>query len=242
MIFLATLVCAAGMALLVYRYDMYDREPWYMLLLAAALGAAGFWVLSYGEDMLLDRWFAGHRSLAAVAGVAGVCEELCKLLIVGAIWCLIPRHFNDPFDGLIYGAMAGLGFALAESMFYTDLMGAGLPPASLAGQEVVRLILHLLMGALTCVGLGLARFRVKHWPRLLVGSLAASILLHTAWDYFCGLPSLGEAALIQQRAIAVALMLAAMLLFGAAVVVAVRHSAESLRVRRLRDLWGWPFS
>ena len=32
-------ICAILLLLMVYRYDMYDREPWYMMILAILLFA-----------------------------------------------------------------------------------------------------------------------------------------------------------------------------------------------------------
>jgi RsiW-degrading membrane proteinase PrsW (M82 family) len=213
-----------------------------MLLLALTMGAGAFWALSYGEDLILYQITGNVPSLVAIAAVAGILEELAKLLIVIIIWFRIPRHFNDPFDGLIYGAMAGLGFAIAESIFYTDLMRHELTAYAMLGQEIVRLILHLLTGALTCVGLGLARFRVRGWPMFLLGGVAASMLIHFSWDYFCGILSDDDAGATQQRAIAIVLMLTALGLFGVSVVIGVKQSGDTHGVNKLRDLWGWPFT
>ncbi len=38
MIYVTTLLCALILSLFAYRYDMYDREPWYMLVLAVFVG------------------------------------------------------------------------------------------------------------------------------------------------------------------------------------------------------------
>ena len=239
---MATLGCAIGLALLVYRYDMYEREPWYMLLSTAVVGGFAFWFLSYAEDIVVEWLTDGKITILALSVVAGVMEEAFKLLIVLAIWLAVPRHFNDPFDGLIYGAMAGIGFALAESAFYMDLMGEQLTWLEAFGQEAVRVMLHLLLGALTCFGLGLARFRIRGWPFYLFGGIALSMLIHTAWDYYCGLPGLEGETTTDQRTAAVVLMLALLGLFGGCVMIAVKHSGDHHAVNRIRDLWGWPFN
>lgn len=243
MLLAAILLCASGLALLVYRYDMYEREPWYMLLLALALGAAASTALSFGEDLLLQAIPDGERSLAAQAGVAAVAEELAKLSIVLAIWFAMPWHFNDPFDGLIYGALAGLGFAVEESIFYINMPGSAFGGLVVAGRESVRLMLHLLLGGLTCVGLGLARFRIRRWPAVLAGGMSASMAIHFAWDYCCGLPAALETVpSVGERIISVALMLAALVLFAAAVVFALKHSGDTHAPHRHGALWGWPFT
>lgn len=237
---LATILCAIGLALIVYRYDMYEREPWYMLVLACALGGFAYWVLSYAEDVALEYVPGGPTSRAAQAAVAAISEELAKLLIVVAIWLIARHHFNDPFDGLIYGAMGGLGFGIGESAFYLELMGARITQISAASQESVRLMLHLLLGGLTCFGLGLARFRVGRWRLLLVSSVTGSTLIHFLWDYYCGLAD-SHVNAMQQRLVAVVLMLTALLLFGMSVMVALEHSANTHGKNEWKALWGWPF-
>lgn len=37
-------LCALLIGLLVYRYDLHDREPWQMLLLAVVMGAGGMFL------------------------------------------------------------------------------------------------------------------------------------------------------------------------------------------------------
>ena len=39
-VYVTLFACAALMVLLVRRYDLYEREPWYMVLVAVALGVA----------------------------------------------------------------------------------------------------------------------------------------------------------------------------------------------------------
>lgn len=237
---LFTVVCAVALVLLVYRYDLYEKEPWYMLLLAASAGGIGCWCIGYVEDFILLRLPANlGTSNLGMAGVASVSEELSKLIIVLLIAHLCRPHFNDPFDGVVYGAVVGVGFGVCESYMYIAMQTRSLWQQ--VGSEIVRLVLHLLFGALTCCGIGLARFAAPRWPLIFGGTLLASTGLHFVWDYFCGLPST-DAGTLQQRGIAVVLMLAATGLFGFAVVHSIGHSEviHSLGVKR--KIWGWPFS
>jgi RsiW-degrading membrane proteinase PrsW (M82 family) len=234
------LACAICLGVLVYRYDLYEREPWFMLLLAAGLGVLGCWSIGYVEDYALER-LPGGETILIQAAVAGILEELVKLTAVLLIAQLVRSQFNDPFDGLIYGAFAGLGFGVWESLFYIKLMPAA-PLWMISGQEAVRLLLHLLLGALTCCGLGLARFRVPHWPWLLAGWCSAAMAIHFLWDFTCGLPSRYEEGAAHQRTIAILLMMTATVLFGITVVFGARHSRRVHASRLDRRLWGWPFS
>ena len=48
------LLCAFGLAAMVYRYDMYEREPWYMLLLAVCMGGLAGWGVGHLEDVTIS--------------------------------------------------------------------------------------------------------------------------------------------------------------------------------------------
>ena len=95
-------LCAIVLALLVYRYDMVDRERWTMLLLAVILGMAGCWFAGYAEDYLFLRFDFGIAQMAERAVVVAVFEEVIKLLPIVGIAILFRKQFNDPIDGLIH--------------------------------------------------------------------------------------------------------------------------------------------
>lgn len=229
---------------LIYKYDMYDREPWFMFLLALVLGGFSAWWVGDAEDWAILRLDA-VESLAIQAAIASVMEETAKLAIVLLIWAFFRRWFNDSMDGIVYGALAGLGFALEESRFYLDLVlrSAHRPSgADLFGQEVTRLILHFLTGGIGGFGLGLLATRVQKGAVILVGWLGAAFAIHFLWDYACGLPQ-GDDDGLFRRGTAVGLMLFALTLFGIAVRVgnrwsSLQHPASGKPPR----LFGWPFN
>lgn len=180
LLYLTLAVCAGVIGQAVRRYDLHTREPIWTLALATVLGA-GFMELA-GQTQLgvLTSVHAagGLVSDATLAMLAGVTEELGKLAAVAMVMLAASRHFNEVCDGVIYGAFAGLGAALAESIAILSGGGAEfLPP-----QEPVRLAGHLIMGGIAAAGLGaLAVGERRTWLWLPLGVLVA-IALHTAWD------------------------------------------------------------
>jgi RsiW-degrading membrane proteinase PrsW (M82 family) len=210
--------CAAGAALLVYRYDLYDREPWPLVALSVGLGAGGMACAGWLEAVTFRRFDVG--SLAALAFLAAGYEETLKLLAVIAL-ALFFRSFNDPMDGLIYGSMAGLGAALEEGIAVLRAAPAGgwlLPP-----EELVRLCGHLVMGGIGGFGVGCLVYRDGRWPRAMAASFLSAVLLHFGWDLAAlraeagGGPAGGDALL------SASLMLAGFILYG--------------RLVRLGSLW-----
>ena len=239
LVYAIVFVCAYALALLVYRYDMYEKEPWYMLLLVVSLGMAAAFGIGFVEDIAIQS-FNQHESAGGQAAIAAFFEETAKLLIVVLVAVFFRHEFNDPIDGLVYGAYAGLGFALYESLFYLSFTPT--VPQQI-GAEAVRLLLHLLMGGLAGFGLGLARFpkRLPLWPFVLPCGVVAAMGIHFFWDFWCGLPrdNVSEAF---QRFAAVGLLLIATALFGVSVSMGVRRSRTMFSPKSQKRLWGWPFS
>jgi hypothetical protein len=98
------------------------------------------------------------------------------------------------------------------------------------GPEVVRLVLHILMGGLSGFGVGLLieHSKLKHWIMTLFTCLAASMSLHFLWDYLCGIPTAMGLTTPEQaltlRISSVLLMTIAMGIFAFAVVLGSRLS------------------
>jgi len=239
MLYPALVACAAAAAWIVYRYDLYEREPWYMLLLAAGVGFGVMALMSVVEPWTLSLYGPEPRPDDVVAAVAATHEEMARLLIVAALAVVLPRQLNDPMDGLIYGSIVGLGMAIEESLFYLDLdpaVGDVLPPT-----EIVRLCGHLVMGGITCFAIGMARFRMRGWAPALAGCVLLSMTLHFIWDHIAfnagskGVMSRG------QTAAAVTVMIGGMLVYGRLTVTASRWSRAMFEPGSRRRLWGWPF-
>src|SRR4051812_21561039 len=58
------------------------------------------------------------RRITEISLVAPIVEEAVKAIILVALFLFSWREFDDVLDGVIYGAMVGLGFAFAENMLY----------------------------------------------------------------------------------------------------------------------------
>lgn len=108
----------------------------------------------------------------------GALEEFFKWFI---IYAFIFRHveFDDPYDGILYGAAASLGFATLENILYlltfgidTAFMRALLPVSS-----------HALFGVVMGYYFGRSKFtKTKYSKEFLALSLIAPFILHVIYN------------------------------------------------------------
>ncbi|MBX3322658.1 MAG: PrsW family intramembrane metalloprotease [Phycisphaeraceae bacterium] len=228
------LICALFVGWLINRYDLYDKEPWYMLLLAVILGTA-FMHLSLDPQVWSITILYPHLSFAqSLALVAATHEELAKLLAVILIATIFRGVFKDPMDGLIYGSMVGIGAAIDESFGLLSELEGPLPPS-----EVVRIFGHAIFGGITGFGIGL--YVIGHHRRhaFLALTLSASMLLHYLWD-------LATVELVEPSQTAsfscCMIMLCGLAIYGRLICVAQYHSRKRFNPDHHHRLFGWPIS
>jgi len=81
LVYATVFVCAYALALMVYRYDMYEKEPWYMLLGVVALGMAAAFGIGFVEDIAIES-FNQHENAggqAAIEDGRAIVLELAQL-------------------------------------------------------------------------------------------------------------------------------------------------------------------
>lgn len=233
-------LCGMLVGWLILRYDLYEKEPAHMVLIAIAAGAVGMWAVGYLEEWTLGLlgWVPATGPRLAV--VAATHEEALKAAVVLAIAVGFPQEFNDPMDGLVYGSLAGLGAAVYESYHYLAMAHADhllLPPA-----EVVRVVGHPVMGGL--VGFGVWVLTGRTAAGALAGGLAITggVALHSLWDCLAFASQTGELSIRATSVCGPMLMLCGFLGYGGCVVVSVRHSRRVFAPDSTRMLWSWPFN
>src|ERR1051325_6229540 len=145
-----------------FRARDLNPEPAKMLWATFALGVlicfpvlpfewASEWILS---PLKPSPYF--HGFFDALFGAA-MPEEFFKFLVV-ALFCARSKEFDEPMDGIVYGAVASLGFASLENIGYVFGEGGGMGIAMLRALTAVPG--HAFMGAIMGYFIGQARFGV----------------------------------------------------------------------------------
>jgi RsiW-degrading membrane proteinase PrsW (M82 family) len=203
-VFLRALVLSSLLALvplaILWFLDRREREsPW---LFAAAFLWGGLIATALALPFntavfkLVDEWLAHQPMLEVVLGPeapmmlvapisAPIAEELAKALGVVLLFWLLRAEFDNMRDGIVYGALVGLGFTWFEAALYVANTYAKFGVAAYGLQLGARYALfglggHALFTGLFGASLGLARQTRRRWLRILapVTGLCLAIAAH----------------------------------------------------------------
>jgi RsiW-degrading membrane proteinase PrsW (M82 family) len=142
-------VTAIPAGLIIYRFDQFEPEP--ASLIAVALVWGGVIALTFGA--LTNSYFLGilqaHLSPITfdawgAALVAPIDEELYKGAGLVAIYLMARSEIDGLVDGLVYGAMIGLGFQVMENVQYflhAAAQSGGSEVGAVVGTYFVRVVL-----------------------------------------------------------------------------------------------------
>ncbi|HLJ20019.1 MAG TPA: PrsW family glutamic-type intramembrane protease, partial [Stellaceae bacterium] len=106
---LACVPTTAFALFVIRRIDRNEKEPWRLVLVAAAWGAIVatslvIWGESFWEAIALRTLVPGPGLDAAQAFSAGLLEELGKGSAVLLLFLVMRNEFDDVVDGIVYGA------------------------------------------------------------------------------------------------------------------------------------------
>ncbi|MDB4929780.1 MAG: hypothetical protein JWM10_2264 [Myxococcaceae bacterium] len=182
------LLALAPVLLILVWIDRQDLHPeprrvvWTTFLLGALAAGPVVLVEHYATDAFA--WLLGdlrwstlpHTAFTTLFGVA-LPEELAKFAVL-VLYARRHRAFDEPMDGLVYGAAAALGFAGVENVLYVFDGGADL--ALMRGLVAVpgHAFDGMLMGAL--LGAGLIRPRAR--GRYTALALLLPVACHALYD------------------------------------------------------------
>jgi RsiW-degrading membrane proteinase PrsW (M82 family) len=196
-IMLGTLLVPLYLALALWL-DRYEKEPIWMLAGTFIWGATVAVFFSFIFNTINIMIF-GSLFGAAAAGVMGgvvsapIVEEASKGLALFILYWWKKDEFDGVVDGVIYAAMVGLGFAMAENFLY---YGRTFAQGGIEGSLFVFVLrglispfAHPLFTSMTGIGLGLARQSNNILVKFIapVAGLLAAMTLHSLWN-FSGIP------------------------------------------------------
>lgn len=170
---------APGLALLSYFYlkDQYDSEPVFTVFKTFLFGAILVFPIAFIQYVLETEYNIKSSFINAFL-VSGMLEEFFKWFI---LFYAVYQHvdFDEPYDGIVYGASISLGFASLENIFY--LISYGLEHA--IGRALLPVSSHALFGVIMGYYIGKGKFSATSKRKWLLFSLLVPFLLHGTYDY-----------------------------------------------------------
>jgi RsiW-degrading membrane proteinase PrsW (M82 family) len=172
-----------------YWVDRYEKEPKRLLAAAFLWGAIPAVLLALAVELFfsLPPDLIGPQALEAVrlGLVAPLVEEALKGVVVLFIAWRYRRELDNVLDGLIYGALAGFGFAMTGNLlgYVGSFLLWGFPGLSgtVIVEGIVRALNSAVYPAIFGAGLGLGRLAQARWRRWAfpVGGFVLAVLVHT---------------------------------------------------------------
>jgi protease PrsW len=190
----AAVVPALFYSMLVLYLDRYEPEPWYLLLAAFFWGAvvAVVFTIIFGlitGSIVIVAWGEEAYEFFSLVIGAPVIEETTKGAALLALLLLFRHAIDSTLDGIVYGGLVGLGFAMTENILYFGsfyleggLIGLGF---GFFVRSVMGGFAHAIFTASTGAAIGWARGRYGNGlARFFVpaGGLLLAILQHALWN------------------------------------------------------------
>jgi hypothetical protein len=185
--------------LYLYEVEVYEAQPWRVLIATLGVGAALGVGYSLGFGQVVHASFNGTNRGALFSGVLlPVVAQV--LMLVGPILLLSRAGFEEVLDGLSFGVSSALGFTVASviSGYWHILTAPLLGTGSLSSEEITGVVRAAILAALVnaattgtvTASLWLRRHgRSRKWHVHLLLGLPAAILIALGAQIALGLIS-----------------------------------------------------
>lgn len=171
------------------KVDIF-REPLDKIIVTFLLAFAATTLLltifyEFNVFMIPDAWHDNHFINAFF--LVALPEELIKFLVL-YVYCTRLNEFNEPMDGLVYGAMAGLGFGVNEAFLYAkSYIYEGETFIQVADSILMRGIMalpsHAFDGVIMGSFIGICLFRKVNKLIFIGLAILVPTIIHGLWDY-----------------------------------------------------------
>lgn len=172
----------------IYWVDRYEKEPLWLLAAAFLWGAIPSIIVAFIFNTILSLPFylvAGESTGDALAAslIAPPVEESLKGLALVAILLFWRHEIDSLLDGIVYGAIVGMGFAMVENVYYFvsvfNESGIEAWGMNVFLRAFIFGLNHAMFSSITGLGIAIARMSVNRSTRLvapLLGWMGAMFL------------------------------------------------------------------
>lgn len=180
------LAIAPGFAisLFIILKDEYNKEPRKHLIFSFILGMVAIFpalvIESFFSLLEVGPFTKTIQGIGIKAYVyVAMVEELCKFIML-RYYAYRQTEFDEPFDGIVYAVMVGMGFATLENIFYVYQYGTATGWVRMFMAVPAHASFAILMGYF----MGRAKFSPKREQQLMWTGLLWAVLFHGSYDFF----------------------------------------------------------
>lgn len=185
--------------LLIYWIDRYEKEPWGLLAATFLWGAVPAVLIAFVAEAILSPplyvlFQTPTADLIAGGAIAPIVEETAKAVALILLVFRWRHEIDSPLDGIIYGAMVGMGFAVVENVYYFISVYLESGAGSWTGLVFVRALVfglnHALYTAMTGLGVAIAWLSRSVGVRIAapLAGWALAVFLHSLHNVAVSLP------------------------------------------------------
>ncbi|NJN41666.1 MAG: PrsW family intramembrane metalloprotease [Flammeovirgaceae bacterium] len=172
-----------SIALYIHFRDKYEPEPVRLLVLSFLLGIVSMFI-AWGLTTVVEQYISIDESdwedqAVHAFLIVAIIEEVSKFLFARGV-LFYNSNFDEPFDGIVYTVMIGMGFATAENILYVVENGGSAAIIRMFTAVPAHGLFAILMGYF----LGKAKFQESQIGYYSFIALFVATLFHGTYDYF----------------------------------------------------------
>lgn len=183
---LFSLAVAPGVAVCLFIYSMnkYDKSSIRYLVIAFLLGMTATLPALLVQTLAVDvRDEPARHSILSYLWFAFVIvalsEEGSKFLVL-RLYAYPKSVFKEPFDGVVFAVMIGMGFATVENIEYVVKFGL----ETGVSRFFLAIPAHAAFAVLMGYPIGRAKFEKERSVWLMARGLLVAVLFHGSFDFF----------------------------------------------------------
>lgn len=186
---LLALLPGIAIAAFIYLRDIREPEPYGLLMLTALYGAVGFFIARGISYLLHSFVHVGGEGVSTEIVSAfvfmGLVIEGVKFLMLRGI-AFYYKNFNQPFDGIVYAIMLGMGYATTENVLYVLNIGSDVSMLRMWTTVPANAVFAVIMGFF------LGEAKLFHNKVFLYSMLALllAVIAHGFYNYFLQLENI----------------------------------------------------
>lgn len=182
LLFILAIIPGLAISYYIYWQDKYEREKRLPLALTFLVGMVitvpSLQLEAYADSIGIQESQNTWMTLFVAFFIVALNEELAKFLAL-LIYPFRRSFFNEPFDGIVYSVMIGMGFATLENVLYAFKYSWEITVLRAFTAVPAHAVFAIIMGYYA----GRAKYDYPNRNQLLLKGFALAVAVHGVYDF-----------------------------------------------------------